>query len=45
MYFVVDNLEPGISFRIVMFAVNAKGRSEPTIIDDITYKGIAKYTG
>lgn len=28
-----------------MFAVNAKGRSEPTIIDDITFKGVAKYTG
>lgn len=28
-----------------MFAVNAKGRSEPTIIDDITFKGVATFTG
>jgi hypothetical protein len=28
-----------------MFAANAKGRSEPVIIDEITFKGVAKYTG
>lgn len=43
--FYIDNLEPGSSYRIILFAVNAKGRSEPTIIDDITFKGVAKYTG
>lgn len=43
--FFIDNLEPGSSYRIILFAVNAKGRSEPTIIDDITFKGVAKYTG
>lgn len=43
--FYIDNLEPGNSYRIILFAVNAKGRSEPTIIDDITFKGVAKYTG
>ncbi len=43
--FYVDNLEPGNSYRIILFAVNAKGRSEPTIIDDITFKGVAKFTG
>lgn len=45
MSFSIDNLEPGASYRIVLFAANAKGRSEPTIIDDITFKGVAKYTG
>jgi len=30
---------------MVIFAVNAKGRSEPTIIDDINFKGVAKFTG
>jgi hypothetical protein len=25
--------------------VNAKGRSEPVIIDDISFKGVAKFTG
>ncbi|XP_037920773.1 neural cell adhesion molecule 2 [Hermetia illucens] len=43
--FFIDNLEPGSSYRIILFAVNAKGRSEPTIIDDITFKGVAKFTG
>lgn len=43
--FYVDNLEPGNSYRIILFAINAKGRSEPTIIDDITFKGVAKFTG
>lgn len=45
MVFFIDNLEPGYSYRIILFAVNAKGRSEPTIIDDITFKGVAKFTG
>lgn len=43
--FYIENLEPGSSYRIILFAVNPKGRSEPTIIDDITFKGVAKYTG
>ncbi|GAB0092793.1 uncharacterized protein DMENIID0001_078290 [Sergentomyia squamirostris] len=43
--FDIDNLEPGSSYRIILFAVNAKGRSEPTIIDDINFKGVAKFTG
>lgn len=43
--FYIENLEPGSSYRIILFAVNAKGRSEPTIIDDITFKGVAKFTG
>lgn len=43
--FYIDNLSPGSSYRIILFAVNPKGRSEPTIIDDITFKGVAKFTG
>lgn len=43
--FFLDNLEQDTSYRIILFAVNPKGRSEPTIIDDINFKGIAKYTG
>lgn len=43
--FFIDNLEPAYAYRIILFAVNAKGRSEPTIIDDITFKGVAKFTG
>lgn len=43
--FVLDNLESTTSYRLILFAVNAKGRSEPVIIDDISFKGVAKFTG
>lgn len=43
--FFVDNLESSSSYRLILFAVNAKGRSEPVIIDDISFKGVAKFTG
>lgn len=33
------------SYRILLFAVNPKGRSEPIIIDGVNFKGVAKYTG
>ncbi|CAO1433911.1 unnamed protein product [Diamesa serratosioi] len=43
--FHVDNLDPiGQSYRLILYSMNAKGRSEPTIIDVIKYKDIAKYT-
>jgi hypothetical protein len=42
---VLDNVESSSSYRLILFAVNAKGRSEPVIIDDITFKGVAKFTG
>ncbi|XP_046401611.1 B-cell receptor CD22-like [Ischnura elegans] len=38
-------LEPGVSFQVVLYAVNAKGRSDPALIDEVTFKGVAKYTG
>lgn len=43
--FFVDNLESSSSYRLILFAVNAKGRSEPVILDDISFKGVAKFTG
>ncbi|XP_022221884.2 protein turtle homolog A [Drosophila obscura] len=43
--FIIDNLDQAATYRMVIFAVNAKGRSEPTIIDDINFKGVAKFTG
>lgn len=43
--FFIDNLDPLATYRMIIFAVNAKGRSEPIIIDDINFKGVAKYTG
>ncbi|XP_063706128.1 uncharacterized protein LOC134835187 [Culicoides brevitarsis] len=42
--FYIDDLEPGSTYRVVLFAMNAKGRSEPTVIDEILFKGVAKYT-
>ncbi|KAJ6637898.1 Nephrin, partial [Pseudolycoriella hygida] len=43
--FFIDNLEPEFSYKIILFSVNAKGKSEPTIIDDVTFKGVSKFTG
>ncbi|KAL9897612.1 sidestep IV transmembrane protein isoform 2-T23 [Glossina fuscipes fuscipes] len=43
--FFIDNLDPTALYRMIIFAVNAKGRSEPIIIDDISFKGVAKFTG
>lgn len=42
--FYVEDLEPGNVYRVVLFSSNAKGRSEPIVLDDISFKGVAKYT-
>ncbi|KAK9709842.1 CD80-like C2-set immunoglobulin domain [Popillia japonica] len=55
-HFYAEGLEPGASYRIMLYSVNAKGRSDPTVIDArgrsdptvidaVTFKGVAKYTG
>lgn len=41
----MDNMVPDTSYRILLFAVNPKGRSEPVLIDGVNFKGVAKYTG
>lgn len=43
--FYVENLDPLGSYRLILYSMNAKGRSEPTVIDVIKFKDIAKYTG
>ncbi|XP_044745914.1 nephrin isoform X2 [Coccinella septempunctata] len=43
--FAVEGLDPGINYKIVLYAVNAKGRSEPTVIESVTFKGVAKLQG
>lgn len=43
--FLIENLDPTATYRMIIFAMNGKGRSEPTIIDDINFKGVAKFTG
>lgn len=43
--FLAEGLDPGTSYRIMLYAVNAKGRSDPTVIDPVTFKGVAKLQG
>ncbi|XP_031784662.1 hemicentin-1 [Nasonia vitripennis] len=40
----VAGLSTGRSYRLFLYAVNAKGRSEPAILEPVTLKGVAMYT-
>ncbi|XP_043482940.1 hemicentin-2-like [Leptopilina heterotoma] len=42
--FEIPGLEPGRNYRLLIYAVNAKGRSDPVILEPITLKGVAMYT-
>ncbi|CAH1637534.1 unnamed protein product [Spodoptera littoralis] len=44
-YFEIHGLPPGVSYRIDLYAVNAKGRSDVSTIETVTLKGQAKFTG
>ncbi|XP_028031278.1 hemicentin-1 [Bombyx mandarina] len=44
-YFEIKGLPPGVSYRIELYAVNAKGRSDVSTIETVTLKGQAKFTG
>ncbi|XP_063895906.1 nephrin [Helicoverpa armigera] len=44
-YFEIRGLPPGVSYRIDLYAVNAKGRSDVSTIETVTLKGQAKFTG
>lgn len=44
-FFEIRGLPPGVSYRIDLYAVNAKGRSDVTTIETVTLKGQAKFTG
>ncbi|KAJ8951992.1 hypothetical protein NQ317_018674 [Molorchus minor] len=44
-YFVLDHLEPDVSFRIVVFAVNSKGRSTGTTLEGVIFKDPDKRPG
>ncbi|XP_063627547.1 hemicentin-1 isoform X1 [Cydia splendana] len=44
-FFEIKGLPPGVSYRIDLYAVNAKGRSDVSTIETVTLKGQAKYTG
>lgn len=43
--FFLDNLEPDVTFRIVVFAVNAKGRSHGVVLEEVTFRDAEKRTG
>lgn len=42
--FEVAGLTTGRSYRLFLYAINAKGRSEPAILEPVTLKGAAMYT-
>ncbi|XP_012285375.1 hemicentin-2 [Orussus abietinus] len=42
--FEVPNLEPGRNYKFLLYAVNAKGRSDPVVLEPVTLKGVAMYT-
>lgn len=43
--FEIEGLEPGASYRLNMYAVNGKGRSDPAAIETVVFKGQAKFVG
>ncbi|XP_043272847.1 neural cell adhesion molecule 1-like [Venturia canescens] len=42
--FEVPGLEPGRNYRLLLYAVNAKGRSHPVTLEPVSLKGVAMYT-
>lgn len=44
-YFYLSNLEPDVTFKIVVFAVNSKGRSQGIVLEEVTFRDPEKRTG
>ncbi|XP_066601874.1 neural cell adhesion molecule 1 [Prorops nasuta] len=42
--FEVAGLTTGRSYRLFLYAINAKGKSDPAILEPVTLKGVAMYT-
>ncbi|XP_068081758.1 neural cell adhesion molecule 2 [Anabrus simplex] len=42
--FLLANLEPDVTFRIVVFAVNSKGRSAGVVLEEVTFRDAEKRT-
>lgn len=42
--FEVSRLEPGRNYRLLLYALNAKGRSDPVVLEPVSLKGVAMYT-
>lgn len=43
--FYLHGLESSLSYKVKLFAVNAKGLSDPVFLETSSFKGAAKYTG
>ncbi|KDR10051.1 hypothetical protein L798_00313, partial [Zootermopsis nevadensis] len=43
--FFLANLEPDVTFRIAVFAVNSKGRSAGIVLEEVTFRDAEKRTG
>jgi hypothetical protein len=43
--FTLSDLEPEVSFRVAVFAVNSKGRSSAVVLDEVTFRDPEKRTG
>nr|CAD7425655.1 unnamed protein product [Timema monikensis] len=43
-YFYLANLEPDVTFRIAVFAVNSKGRSVGVVLEEVTFRDAEKRT-
>ncbi|XP_049820104.1 neural cell adhesion molecule 2, partial [Aethina tumida] len=43
-YFFLDNLEPDVTFRIIVFAINSKGKSHGVVLEEVTFKDAEKRT-
>ncbi|XP_054258720.1 nephrin-like [Macrosteles quadrilineatus] len=44
-YFLLADLEPDVLFRVVVFAVNSKGRSPGIVLEELTFRDPEKRTG
>ena len=38
-------LEQTSAYQVRVYAINAKGRSDPVVLQELRFKGVAKYTG
>jgi len=39
------SLEQSSAYQVRVYAINAKGRSDPVVLQELRFKGVAKYTG
>lgn len=43
--FLLADLEPDVTFRAAVYAVNAKGRSPAVLIEELTFRDAERRTG